>query len=247
MQFNSFVYILLFLPLTVLIYFLANRFGSRFGKIVLITAGIVFYLNAGTGSAVVFLISIAINYCFALLIGKKVKTGRLCVTIPIIVNILLLLGFKYTGFAVLNANRLFGMEYPVPEFFLPLGISFFTFQQIAYVVSVYRGETIDASIMDYLVYILYFPKLIMGPLMEPSDFLGQINDNSLKRPDKDNIACGLKIFSYGLFKKVMIADILARAVAWGYDNIDAATSVDWILIMLFYAKILLMMMLLLLQ
>lgn len=234
MQFNSFVYILLFLPLTVLIYFLACRFGSRFGKIVLIIAGIIFYLNAGTASAVVLLISIAVNYCFALLIGKKVRSGRLCVMIPVIVNIVLLLGFKYTGFAVLNANRLLGTEFPVPEIFLPLGISFFTFQQIAYVASVYKGETDNVSMIDYLAYILYFPKLIMGPLMEPSDFLGQINDNSLKKPDMDNIACGLKIFSYGLFKKVMIADILARAVSWGYENIEASTSVDWILIMLFY-------------
>ena len=115
-----------------------------------------------------------------------------------------------------------------------MGISFFTFQQIAYLVSVYRKELLKADLIDYLAYITYFPKLLMGPLMEPVDFVEQLNDLDRKKINWDNLACGVKIFSFGLFKKVMLADTFAAAVAWGYSNLGVATAMDWLLVMLFY-------------
>ena len=81
---------------------------------------------------------------------------------------------------------------------------------------------------------MYFPKILMGPLMDPVEFIAQINDDAYKKVNCDNLACGIKIFSLGLFKKVMIADIFAMAVDWGYSNIDVASSMDLILVMLFY-------------
>ena len=100
--------------------------------------------------------------------------------------------------------------------------------------AVYNKEIEKISVLDYLAYILYFPKILMGPLMDPVDFSSQINDQSLKRVDWDNIACGVKIFSLGLFKKVMLADVFAKGVSWGFSNFDSATSMDWILVTLFY-------------
>lgn len=117
---------------------------------------------------------------------------------------------------------------------MPVGISFFTFQQIAYLVSVYRKELSSVNLLDYLVYITYFPKLLMGPLMEPVDFLQKFHDPDRKKINWDHLACGIKIFSFGLFKKVMLADTFAKAVAWGYGNLEAATAMDWLLVMLFY-------------
>lgn len=100
--------------------------------------------------------------------------------------------------------------------------------------ALYKQEIKKLSIIDYLAYILYFPKILMGPLMDPVDFSNQFNNENLKMPNPENLASGIKIFSLGLFKKVMIADIFARGVSWGFSNFESATAMDWVLITLFY-------------
>lgn len=137
------------------------------------------------------------------------------------------------NFAIENINALLKTEYAPQDIILPVGISFFTFQQIAYLVAVYREE-LDNNIIDYLVYILYFPKILMGPLADPDEFVAELNRTENKRIHWDNIASGIKIFSFGLFKKVLLADTFASAVLWGYSNMGIATSMDWILVMLCY-------------
>ncbi len=234
MQFNSFIYILAFLPLTVAFYFIANRLNNTSGKLVLLAAGIVFYAYADWSVLIVLGISLALNYGFSCAIVRGKKWRAVYLWVPIVINIGLLLYFKYLNFAITNINLVFSKEIPLKELVLPLGISFFTFQQIAYIVAVYRGELEKNRVLDYLVYILYFPKILMGPLTEPADFIGQLNDFSLKKFNWDNLAYGIRIFSLGLFKKVMLADVFAKAVTWGYTNLDAASSMDLILVMLFY-------------
>lgn len=234
MQFNSFSFILLFLPLTVLLYYISNGLNITIGKIVLLIASITFYAYPDWRVLNVISISLAINYLFAALIKKTNRWRTLYLCIPIIINIGLLLYFKYSNFAITSINTYFGKEMPLKELILPVGISFFTFQQIAYIVAVYKGEIEKADILDYLVFILFFPKILMGPLTDPVDFIGQLNDSLSKKINWENISFGIKIFSLGLFKKVMLADVFAGAVAWGYTNIETATSMDWILVMLFY-------------
>ena len=234
MQFNSFIFITLLLPLTVLSYFLGNRVNQLLGKVVIIIASLVFYCFDNWSGLTVLGISLVMNFCFSLFIKKFDKWNRIFMIIPILINIILLLYFKYYNFAISNLNAAFGREFAMKSLVLPLGISFFTFQQISYVVSVYRGELESCSIIDYLAYILYFPKILMGPLAEPKDFINQLNDKQLKKININNIACGIKLFSFGLFKKVMIADIFANAVSWGYANVQTTTAMDWILISLFY-------------
>ena len=107
-----------------------------------------------------------------------------------------------------------------------MGISFFTFQQIMYIVAVYRTEISRINLSDYLLSILYFPKLIMGPLMEPGALIAQLNDSNLKKVDWDHISHGLKLLSFGLFKKLILADTFAKAVSWGFTNLESATSMD---------------------
>ena len=234
MQFNSFVYILLFLPITILLYYTANKINSLVGKCILVISSIIFYCYTDISILWVLGISIVVNYVFSLTITKAEKWRSIFLFIPVIINVGLLLYYKYLNFAISNVNTFLGKEIPLVELILPIGISFFTFQQIAYVVAIYKGELQKNSLVDYLVYILFFPKILMGPLADPVDFINQINDSNLKKIDWDNIASGIKIFSLGLFKKVMIADIFAKSVGWGYTNIDSTTSMDWILIMLFY-------------
>ena len=162
---------------------------------------------------------------------KRCKKAFLA--IDIVINVALLLYFKYSNFFITNVNQLLDKDYQLKELILPLGISFFSFQQIMYVVNIYK-ENIHLNFVDYLLYILYFPKILMGPLADPADIIQKFNDKDLKRVNWENVTESLKIFSFGLFKKLVIADTFAKGVAWGYSNIDGSTSMDWILITLFY-------------
>ena len=233
MQFNSYELILFFLPVTVVLYFLANRIRPNAGKPVLIAASLLFY-GWGRWNMLLYLGgSILLNYLFVLLITKRQLHSRWSLAFPVAVNVGLLLYFKYLDFAVSNVNHLLGTDFALSAVILPLGISFFTFQQIAYLVAVWKGE-LDGCLTDYLVYILYFPKLLMGPLAEPADFIAQLNQPERKKPDAHNIASGIKLFSLGLLKKVLLADTFAKAASWARLNMQTATSADCLLLMLFY-------------
>lgn len=231
---NSFVFILLLLPMTILAYFVANKISLRLGKIIIIGASVIFYSYSDWKAFNVLGISLIMNYTFIYLMGRFRRKRKVFMAVPIIINIGLLVYFKYFNFLILIVNEIFDNDYALMEIIQPLGISFFTFQQIAYVVAICNKEIENKSLVDYLIYILYFPKVLMGPLMDPVEFSRQIDDKALKIIDCDNIACGIKIFSLGLFKKVMIADVFAKGTAWGWANADKATAVDWMLITLFY-------------
>ncbi len=233
MQFNSYIFILLFMPAVFILYFLGNKIGYSFGKIILIIGSAIFYIYGGWQAAVLLAASILVNYCFSLCISKVKRCKKAFLAIDIVINVALLLYFKYSNFFITNVNQLLDKDYQLKELILPLGISFFSFQQIMYVVNIYK-ENIHLNFVDYLLYILYFPKILMGPLADPADIIQKFNDKDLKRVNWENVTESLKIFSFGLFKKLVIADTFAKGVAWGYSNIDGSTSMDWILITLFY-------------
>jgi len=222
------------MPATLLVYFLSNRISAVAGKCVLIAASAVFYAYMDLKSFTVLCVSIAVNYLFAVLMSRREGHRKLLAAVPIAVNICLLLLFKYLNFGISNLNAFFGTELAMRNLVLPVGLSFITFQQIAYVVAVYRRELERPALLDYLAFILYFPKILMGPLTDPVDFIGQLNDPANRRISWDNVACGVKIFCFGLFKKVILADTFAAAVTWGFSNLSAATSMDWILVTLSY-------------
>ena len=232
MQFNSYIFILLFFPLFIFLYFLSNRLSGKDGKIVLILAGIVFYSYAGTYSTLIITASIVINYLFSFFIAKYRNYSNLLLAINIVINSLSLFVFKYYGYTM----HILGFESneSIKALILPLGISFFSFQQIMFVTSVARKEIEQVHITDYLAFILFFPKLIMGPLMEPVDFINQINDEERKVINWDNIARGIKMFSFGLFKKMVLADGFSLAVNWGFNNYTELTTSDSWLVMIFY-------------
>lgn len=234
MQFNSYEFILYFLPITVLLYFVANKINPIIGKIVIVFASVIFYSMGRINMLVYLGISMLINYGSALAIRKfKIKT-KFLMALTIIVNVGLLLYFKYMNFAITNVNIFFCKEIELKEIILPLGISFYTFQQIAYIVATEQGNLENNNIIDYMAYILYFPKLVMGPIIDPVDYISQINQVERKKADITNITIGIKLFSLGLIKKVLLADTFAKAVSWAYTNIDATTAMDCILLILFY-------------
>jgi alginate O-acetyltransferase complex protein AlgI len=234
MQFNSYIFILVCLPLTICLYYLAGKIKPIFAKIVLIAAGIAFYARCGYSMLILLGVSIVINYISALIIRKKREYRKGLLILPVIINVGLLFYFKYYGFVIQNLNALMGTNFVIRDILLPLGISFYTFQQVAYLAAVADDEITDTDPVDYLVYILYFPKFLMGPLAEPAEFISQVKDRTGKRPDAKNLAMGVKLFSAGLIKKTLFADTFATAVAWIYSNIFTSTPMDCILLMLFY-------------
>ena len=156
--------------------------------------------------------------------------------LTIAANVGVLLYYKYMSYivSITPVDETAVATDAVSTFIMPLGISFFTFQQIMYVVNVYSKTIEDVDVIDYLAYITYFPKLIMGPMVEPLYLIDQINDTEKRTFDWDNFAIGLKLFSFGLFKKMVLADTFTRGVTWGFGNIDAATAGDMVLTTLFY-------------
>lgn len=234
MQFNSYEFIFLFLPCTVTIYFLASRVKPILGKCVLVIASLIFYAVGRPNMLIYLGISMLINYGSVQIYKRFNFKSKVYMALPIIVNVGLLLYFKYYNFAILNINTFLKIGLEEREIILPLGISFYTFQQIAYVVASERGELENNSLIDYLAYILFFPKLLMGPIIDPVDFMYQLNQNGRKKPDITSISVGIKIFSFGLIKKVLFADTFAKAVSWAYTNFESATSMDCILLVVFY-------------
>jgi D-alanyl-lipoteichoic acid acyltransferase DltB (MBOAT superfamily) len=234
MQFNSYIFLLIYLPILVSGYFITNKLNNTFGKIWLTIGCAVFYIYGGWANTIILGLSIALNLLFAWLMTRTDKWKKWLLSTDLLANVALLFYYKYFNFFLSNLNTIFKTDYPSQKILLPLGISFFTFQQIMYIVAVYRTEISRINLSDYLLSILYFPKLIMGPLMEPGALIAQLNDSNLKKVDWDHISHGLKLLSFGLFKKLILADTFAKAVSWGFTNLESATSMDCFLVMLFY-------------
>ena len=235
MQFNSYYFILYFVPFTVILYFVFNKINTTAGKMIIILASILFYSWGRVGMMAYLGVSIFINFLSAFLIRRFHIRKKIVMALPVIVNVGLLLYFKYLNFIITNINSFFSKSLSLRDIVLPLGISFYTFQQIAYIVSIENGELENNSLIDYLTYIVYFPKLIMGPIIDPVDFISQINQDERKNANANNIATGIKLFSFGLLKKVLIADTFATAVTWAFENIDKLTAMDSMLLVLFYS------------
>ena len=232
MQFNSYEFILIFLPVVLAGYFLLNRLSLTLGKVFLAGMGAAFYLYYGVPSAVLLLFSLLFNYAAAALIARGNGRSRFILTLDIAANLALLFFFKYANFFLETLDPLLRSSYRL-NLFLPLGISFFTFQQISYVLNV-RDRGRNEAVLDYLLYILFFPKLVMGPLAEPDELIPQFNDAARKKPNWNNAACGIRLFCFGLFKKMILADSFFAAAEWGFANFTTATSGDLFLVMLAY-------------
>ena len=156
-------------------------------------------------------------------------------TIGLIFNIGLIFYFKYYDFFIINMNTAFQTNFTLKHILLPLGISFFTFQQISFIVDVYRGEVGKYSFIDYALFVTFFPQLIAGPIVTHAEMIPQFQDESKKKVDWDMFSKGMVIFILGMFKKVIIADTFGKAVDWGYGNVSLLDSTNGILLMLFYA------------
>ena len=214
MLFNSYEFIFLFLPIVFTGMFLIARFNHRLAALWLGLSSLTFYAVWDTGFVLLLLASICFNYGAGYFIGvrifsKQQISAKRTLIAAVTANLSLLAYFKYSNFFIESANAFLGLPIGTLNIILPLGISFFTFTQIAYLVDVYKGVAREYNFIHYLLFVSYFPHLIAGPIIHHKQIMPQFRDSGTYRIHLDNVAVGLTIFILGLAKKVLIADNLA--------------------------------------
>lgn len=211
MLFNSTTFILFFLPITLLIFFQIGRWGHyRYAVSWLLAASLIFYGWWNSANLWLLIPSIVFNYAVGAVLTKNVQRSRLKIAwlvLGITVNLALIGYFKYANFFVATVNQLSGTSFNLGQIVLPLGISFFTFQQIGYLIDTYRGENKENyRFLDYSLFVVFFPQLIAGPLIHHKTVTSQLTNLSIYRFNPENLAIGITLFAVGLFKKVVFAD-----------------------------------------
>ena len=219
--FNSYIFILVFLPLCLVGYFGLNHLGKyTLAQAFLLGMSLWFYGYFNASYLLIMICSIVINYLFTLLMGRTSRPGlkKLEMIAAVLLNLGILFYFKYFDFFLMNLNRFAHTDFALHNILLPLGISFFTFQQVSYVVDAYRGEVQQYNFLQYASFVAYFPQLIAGPIVTHDELIPQFMDLSKKKFNWDNFAKGLYMFALGLGKKVLIADMFGLAANWGFAN-----------------------------
>ncbi len=228
MVFSSLVFLIIFMPAVLAGYYLIDR---RFKNVFLLIASLLFYAWGDAKSIPILIASILFNYTAALLIDKnkdKKGTAKLIMIFSLVGNIGLLCAFKYLTFVLNNLNKLPGPDITPPGWASPLGISFFTFSAISYVLDVYfQSVSADKNPLNAALYITFFPKMISGPIMKYGDFSKQLNERTVSL---QLFTEGVKRFIVGLGKKVLISDIVGVLVDYTFngDLKTASISVLWV-------------------
>lgn len=222
MLFSSYEFIFVFLPITFFIYYYLNQKKfTEASKGFLVFSSLFFYSWWNIAYLPIILSSMLFNYTVGNSLnneeGHYKFSKKSILTFGIVLNLALLGYFKYTDFFIENINLLSDANIPTLDLALPLAISFFTFQQISYLVDSYREETKEYDFLNYSLFVTFFPQLIAGPIVHHKEMMPQFAKTRNKIKNYRNIAMGLFIFSIGLFKKVVIADTFAVWATQGFD------------------------------
>ena len=214
MLFSSLIFLWVFLPVVFIGSFIFQKLGGiKAANILLLISSLFFYAWGEPVYIFLMIASILINYSAGMLLCTKHK--KVVLTVAVILNLVLLGYYKYAGMLVETWNRLTGSDVGIPKIALPIGISFFTFQALSYVIDAYRGDCeIQKNPLKLALYVSFFPQLIAGPIVKYKDVADQIDHRKLSL---DQIVSGIRRFVYGLAKKVLIANVAAQVA----DNIYA--------------------------
>ena len=265
MLFNSYIFIFLFLPVCLMGYYILQKKQATLAKVWLTCFSLWFYGYFNPDYLLIMLASIIGNYGIHCLIMRerklkkpeeKKKSKDIMIT-GVIFNLLVLFYFKYFDFFLENVNELLGSNIPLKNILLPLGISFFTFQQISFLTDTYRGELdrygleklekikIDErknsriSFVDYALFVSFFPQLIAGPIVVHEEMLPQFarigKDDRTKEEKTELFVKGVYVFVLGLAKKVLIADTFGMAVDLAYSDVRAINGLESFLVIIFYS------------
>ncbi len=254
MLFNSYSFILIILPLVILGWYGLNKFAGKPGAdIFLIAASLVFYGLFSVAFVGLLLISCLITYLLSRRILKAEKSSLIATAFGIVINLGFLFYYKYTNFFIDNINTITGKNLQALELALPIGISFYVFAQIAFLVDSYReakaGSDIKTSSekynmnismktvtpIEYLMYITFFPKIIQGPIALPAEMISQFRDENIRKPDARRFAKGIELFVIGLSKKVLLGDNLAKVADYGFHYTYYMDTITGFLVLLSYA------------
>ena len=229
MLFNSYQFIFGFLPAVCVSYFFVARFwGRRAGMAVLVAASLFFYGWWNDRYLWILLLSIGCNAGFAIALIRGEKNQRFWILLVGLGFNLLLLGyFKYASFFAANLSTLFGLDWQVEPIPLPLGISFFTFQKIAFLIDTYIGGVVSFDLLHYSLFVTFFPQLIAGPIVRHNEIIPQFRSLP-RRPRASDFAIGGSIFAIGLFKKVCLADLSAPWVNPVFSAAEAGGAVGFV-------------------
>ena len=233
MLFNSYIFIFLFFPVCLLGYYgLLHWHKDWLAKVFLVGMSFWFYGYFNVSYLLIMICSIAGNYLFHRLLSRS--RDRWLMIAAVTANLGVLFYFKYFDFFLSTVNTVFGSSVALRNILLPLGISFFTFQQISFVIDTWRGEVKDCPFVDYALFVSFFPQLIAGPIVNHNEMLPQFAQIGKRTAAWEDIAQGCGLFILGLAKKVLLADTFGAGVDYGYANLASLGRADAVLVALFY-------------
>ena len=232
MLFNSYEFIYAFLPVVLAVFFALGLASRAWALRWIIAASLFFYAWWRPLNVLIIAPSVLINFLLARLLQRLSKQGRRgsargVLIAGIVFNVAFLGYFKYSNFLVCAVNDVIGTQMVLSRVILPLGISFITFQKIAFLVDVHAGRVESFTLQDYCLFVLFIPQLIAGPIVHYPEMMPQFHAASC-RFDKDNVSVGLTLFTFGLFKKVFIADGIAPVVRPIYEQAALGNSIAFL-------------------
>lgn len=238
MLFNSYIFIFLFFPLVLIGYY-----GLNYAKQYKLALGYVtcmsfwFYGYNSMEYLIMLVLSILVNFMLVEAMSKvKVQMSRKVIFgAGLLWNLGVLFYFKYYDFFIENVNAALKTEFTLLELMLPLGISFYTFQQLSYVIDYYRGDCEKYSLLEYAMYVSFFPQLIAGPIVYHDELIPQLRKEENRRLNYENLSKGIYAFALGFAKKVLIADTFSRIVNIGYGRVADLNTISAILVMVSYS------------
>ena len=226
MLFPTFTFMLFFFPLTAIVYFLLGKKSTTASQLFLVLASVVFYSWFHWSYSLLLIGSIFVNHFFAQWLYKN--NSKMVLTLGILCNVLALGYFKYYDFFVENINAALGTSFHLKHILLPLGISFFTFQQISFLQLVYSRQLAKRyNLLTYSLFVCFFPQLIAGPIVLPDEMMSQFDKKENLVPNAGNIAAGLYAFALGLGKKILLADFFAEIADAGFADISGNFFEAW--------------------
>lgn len=233
MVFSSLIFLFIFFPLTLLLYFIARNIKTK--NFILVVASLIFYSWGEPVWVILLIFSSILDYTVSHAIEKhrNQPITKFYLAVSVIINLGLLAVFKYSGFFISTINSAFGLSLPEPAFSLPIGISFYTFQTMSYSIDVYRGNVkAQKSFMNFLMFVSLFPQLIAGPIVRYSDIEDQISKRTVTT---EAFSAGMTRFMAGLGKKVLIANYAGSLATSLLKDIDSAAVMSVWFGVLFYA------------
>ena len=229
MLFSSSIFLFNFLPITLFIYFVFLKNTNKIKNYFLLLMSLIFYAWGEPKFVIMLIFSIITNWFLGLLIDKNSNNKKICklfIALALVINLSILLVFKYLGFLVTNLNSILNLDLTVPQIALPIGISFFTFQAISYVIDVYRGNgKVQKNILNVGLYLAFFPQLIAGPIVRYETIAEQINN---RKENFEDFSKGTYRFLIGLFKKVLISNQMALVANIAFDGNPTSVLLAWL-------------------